>query len=201
MPIIDYPSNSMRALTPEPSSVPKVIKVTRGMVTQRKKPLLARIFSENTKSVAEYILWDVLIPAAKNTVTEMISNGIEMLVYGEPQSNKLKRSRDRSYVSYTSYYEDRKERNRSSRREHNRSRHSFDDIVLDTRADAEEVLFSLVELIDEYDVATVANLYDLIGLPEDFTDHKYGWNNLSKASVRRVREGYILDLPRPMALD
>ena len=75
----------------------------------------------------------------------------------------------------------------------NRSRHNFDDIILDSRGEAEEVLSHLVDLVDDYGMASVADLYDLVGITSNFTDNKYGWTNLSSASVSRVRDGYLID--------
>lgn len=74
--------------------------------------------------------------------------------------------------------------------------HDFSDIILASRADAEEVLDRLRDLVSQYDVATVNDLYDLVGLTGEFTDDKWGWTDLRTASVRVVRGGYLLNLPR-----
>lgn len=193
----EYPSNSLEG-TPQNKTIKKVAK---GMIVKREKPFLVRFFSENMQSVGSYIIWDVLIPAAKNTFSEIISNGIEMLLYGEPnRSSRIRRDRSRSYVSYNSIYDDKRSLRRGTT-SRTRSRHSFDDVVLESRMDGEEVLGSLVELIDTYDVATVADFYSLVGLDGEWSDNKFGWDNLSTALVKRVREGYILVLPKPLVLD
>jgi hypothetical protein len=186
------PSNSITKRNSE------VKKVTTGKIVTREKPFLARFFGDSMSSIGQYILWDVLIPAAKNTLSEIVSNGIEMLLYGDARpSSGIRRDRSRSYVSYNSIY-DRGQRRTTTRA---RSRHSFDDVVLESRPDAEEVLSSLVELIDTYDVATVADFYSSVGLEGEWSDNKFGWDNLSSAEVKRIREGYILVLPKPVALD
>jgi len=206
MPVENLPSNSYSKKRgeddlPSIKDSPKK-KVIKGNLVERKKPLLARIFGENTKFVGNYILWDVLIPAAKNTISEIISNGIEMLLYGETRKH-VQRDRGRSYVSYSGFYKEGGRQGRDVRdpAPRNRNRHTFDDIVLDRRSDAEEVLSNLVDLIDDYGEATVADFYDLVGLNGEWSDNKYGWDNLGRATVKRVREGYILDLPRPVSLD
>lgn len=57
-------------------------------------------------------------------------------------------------------------------------------------------------IIEEYDVASVADLYDLVGISRKFTDQRYGWDNLSDARVERLRDGgYILRMPRAKAID
>lgn len=82
-----------------------------------------------------------------------------------------------------------------------RARHQFDDIVLDERAEAEQVIDQLFDLVSKYGSATVADLYELVGLASTHTDHKWGWEELMGAGVSRVRGGYLLDLPEPEPLD
>ena len=81
------------------------------------------------------------------------------------------------------------------------AKHDFDEIVLDQRAEAEEVIDRLYDVVSRYESATVADLYDLVGLPSTHTDHKWGWTDLRGAGVSRIRDGYLLDLPDPEPLD
>jgi hypothetical protein len=82
-----------------------------------------------------------------------------------------------------------------------RAKHDFDEIVLDQRAEAEEVIDRLYDVVSRYEQATVADLYDLVGLSSTHTDHKWGWTDLRGAGVSRIRDGYLLDLPDPEPLD
>lgn len=185
-----------------PRRVPEKVVTTN--IKKRKKSFLDKLsesfFGDDTKSVGQYVLWDVLIPAAKNTISDMVSTGIEMLLFGRSKSDSIRRDKGKSYVSYSSFY---KGRDRDDRREsmHSRGRYRFDDIIIENKREAEEVLFNLVEQIDNYDVATVADFYDMVGMDTDFTSNKYGWTNLSRAYVERVRDGYILVMPKPQELD
>lgn len=82
-----------------------------------------------------------------------------------------------------------------------RAAHDFDEIVLETRGDAEIVIEKLRDTLAQYDVVTVADLYDLVGITGSFTDNKWGWYNLRDARVSPVRGGYLLDLPGTTAID
>lgn len=199
---MDYPSNSHK-VKKEVKSDKQVVKVTSGKVVQKKKSLgkkFAETFlGDDIESVSSYILHDVIIPAAKNMMSDTVSNGIEMLLFGQVRGSRTKRDRGKSYVSYSSYYDRDKKPTRPSAR--NTSRHNFDDIILETRGEAEEVLSHLVDLTEDYGMASVADLYDLVGITSNFTDNKYGWDNLSSASVNRVRDGYLISLPRTTVLD
>ena len=77
----------------------------------------------------------------------------------------------------------------------------YDDVVIESRAEAEEVLSNLIELIEQYDVAKLSDFYDMVGIDSDFSDEKYGWTNLSRATVSRVRDGYTIILPKPKPID
>jgi hypothetical protein len=187
----------------------KIEKVVTGTVRKQKRGLgkkLAETFLEDdTKSVGSYIFHDVLIPAAKAMISDMVGGGIEMLLFGEKRGHNTRRDGGRSYTSYGSYYRstDRDNRDRDKRdiSRLGRARHDFDEIVLETRGEAEEVLSHLVDLTLDYNQATVADLYDLVGISGNFTDNKYGWTDLRSASVTRVRDGYLINLPRTQLLD
>lgn len=203
----NYPSNSnkKKEAVEEEKRVEKVVK---GEV-KKKKRSLGRKFSdafseEDRQSVGDHILYDVLIPAAKNTISDMVKGGIDMFLFGGKGGSRTTRDRGRSYVSYNDYYGGRgsaQHRPRQQISPRARARHDFDDIVLADRGEAEQVLSLLVDLVVDYGQATVADLYDLVGITSNFTDNKYGWVNLSRASVVRVRDGYLIQLPRTEVLD
>ena len=212
-----FPSNSKSAKR-EPQQQPKVEdrkleKVVTGVVKKQKRGLGKRIaetfLEDNTKSVGSYIFHDVLIPAAKSMICDIVGWGgfAEMFLFGGERRGRSggKRDNGRSYTSYGSYYRttdrDNRDRDRRDISRTSRARHDFDEIILETRGEAEEVLSHLVDLTIDYQQATVADLYDLVGITSNFTDNKYGWTDLRSASVTRVRDGYLINLPRTQILD
>ena len=56
------------------------------------------------------------------------------------------------------------------------------------------------EIMEEYGIVRVADLYDLVGITGDYTDNKYGWTNIRSAEVVRVRDGYKIKMPRAMPI-
>lgn len=201
----EFPSNSNKKK--ERIDVVKeknITQVVSGKVIKKQRTfgqkLAETFFGDDTRSVGDYLLNDILVPAMKSTLSDMVGGGIEMLLFGERRSSgksRLYRDRDRSYVPY----------NRMSRRDDvddrryiskaARSRHDFDEIILETRGEAEDVLSHVVDIIDDYGVASVADYYDLLGVEGNFTDNKYGWTNVSDAYITRTRDGYSIRLPRP----
>lgn len=80
--------------------------------------------------------------------------------------------------------------------------HDFGEIVLSSRGEAEEVLDQLIEIISQYQQASVSDLYAMVGISPAYTDQKYGWTDLRGANAQPVRGGsYLLNLPQPHPLD
>lgn len=93
---------------------------------------------------------------------------------------------------------DRHEREISPR---GRANHDFGEILIPTRGEAEQVLDTLLALVDEYDSATVADLYGAVGISAEHTDLKFGWTDLRDARISPARGGgYLLEMPRADAL-
>lgn len=174
--------------------------VISSKVEVKKKPLLKRVVNafvgEDVGDVRGYLLFDVLIPAIKNTTQDLVTTGLSMVLFGEARRpENISRYGQRSvYRSYDSISSRKEQKVYSSY--NRRAAHEFDDIVFKTRQDAEEVLSHLADLIEIYGIATVADLYDLIDKTASYTDRGWGWRKIGGANVRPVRDGYILELPR-----
>ena len=189
----NYQSNSKKSKINTVEDKNKVDKIVKGKVkTKKKNGILSSFINDDLQDIKKYIVEDVLIPTIKKTITDVVKNSIDMFFYGEvSRSNRSNSSR----ISYSSYYDrDREPRSR-------RNSLLIDDIVLESRAEAEEVLDRLDEMIEEFGMASVLNLYDLIGVTAPFTADKYGWTDIRNATAVRVRDGYLLKLPRVMPLD
>lgn len=171
-------------------------KVTKGKVKVKKKSELHKFassfVSEDVSKVKSYVIGDVLIPAIKKAISDIITNGIDMILYGETGRSRRSSS---SRVSYSKYYDDCRDDRRSDSSSL-RSRYDVDDVLFETRDEAKDVLERMDELIDTYGVASIADFYDLAGVTGNYTDNKYGWTNLSAADVVRVRDGFMIKLPR-----
>jgi hypothetical protein len=195
----------------EPIEARIISKVITGNVTKRKKTLGDKIgdifLGEEAKNVAQYVLWDVLVPNVKDLIFDMVKTALHMRLYGEPKDDRIRRDRDRSILSidYTNRYRPNRDRDRDRDRPSYSSRSrtvfAYEDIVIPKRVDAERVLAELADMIEDYEVASIADLYDLLGEPSQHTDKKYGWDSLGRATIERVRDGYILNMPRPIELN
>lgn len=197
----EYKSNSDRAKErDEKRPEHRTGKVISGEAHRRKKGNLSKasdaIMPGDIDSLKNYILMDVLVPSIKRAISDIVCNGINILL-GEPTRSKS--GGQAAKVSYRSYYEQQNER-----RDYNRPRaqaaYNYDDVVFPSRGEAEEVLFRMEELLDRFDVVSVADLFDMAGISGNYTDNKYGWTDLRDAHVARVSDGYIIRLPRATTL-
>ena len=200
----EYKSNSHRSKEGKTEALTdrkKVEKVVHGRVRTKPKSGISKItdifISEDAANVKSYIVMDVLVPAVKKAISDIVRDGIDMILYGESRGRKS--SSALGYVSYRDYSRsDDRDRFRDSR---SRSSYAHDDIVLDSRGEAEEVLTRMDELIDTYGNVSVADLYDLVGKSSEYTDNKYGWTNIRNAEPIRVRDGYMLKLPKALPIN
>jgi hypothetical protein len=199
---MDPQANSHKAI--EAQAKDKVEKVVQGEVITKKKSL-GRKFKDlfigaDARSVVYGVFTDVLLPAARNVIVDATTKGVERLIYGD--SNAPNRRIYGSGVPRVTYntpvdrgYRHPLTRPPSSRpsTRNVRSRDS-EEIILESREEAETVLERMSDIINAYGIVSVADLYDLVGIPSRHTDNKWGWERLSGASVRPVREGFLLDL-------
>ena len=185
-----------------PPAEKKVQKVINGKVKvkQNNGRKLADIFvAEDISNVKSYVVMDILIPAAKKLISDVVRDGIDMILYGSSGGSK-RSSSSSNYVSYRSYSDrDRREEPRYS----GGSKSQFDylDYEFTSRGDAEAVLKHMTNIIRDYGIATVADFYDLVDLTPPYTSNRYGWTNLDRAEVAHSRSGWIIKLPKAMVID
>lgn len=196
----DYQSNSNKDKENKPTKNEKnVEKVVVGEVVVQKKSV-GRKFKDiflaaDLKSVIRYVASDVLLPAAQNMIVDASSKGVERMMYGD--SRPRPRHGPGPRVTYNSpihrAYSDPRARPQLPARGSSRLRR--DDFLLSSREEAELVLERMNDILDTYEVASVADLNDLVGMPTSHVDNKWGWIYLGDVQIRQTREGYLLDLP------
>lgn len=172
--------------------------------------------SQVARDVRNMLIWDIVVPEVRKALFGMLDLFCDAIKRSAREAfgleaqrtpdDRVIRRNGRSYVSYDMIHGDsrRSRRDRTDRhaatRRRGRRAYSFDDIVFDTREDAESVIERLVDLTVEFGEATVSDLLDLVGETGTWADDDNGWEELGKARVVRIDRGWILDLPRPYSL-
>ena len=175
---------------------PKAEKVVNGKVTLKKKPWYSKFINEDAGSIGGFVTEDLLIPRIKQAIVDIITGSAERLFgIGPTRTRSASPYRTTKDVDYSGRY-----RREEKRKEQTKTRPDLKDIVLADREDAEMVRDQLEDIIDKYGTASVADLWDLLGVEEfDFTDNYYGWyrGDIKHFGVHYVGEGYRLTLPKP----
>ena len=193
----DYPAN------PTKQQERRTKKVVEGGVSKQKKSLGKKIeetfLSATFAEVIADCATEVVIPAVKNMLYDAISGGFQMLLWGEIKNGT--NARRGPYIDYAgrSRYS-----TTSSKRDDppfKKAHRNIDDVYFETKADAYNVLDNLMAAVDKYGEVSVSDLNDLIGEAGEFTDNKYGWTNLSRAEIKRYRNGWLLVLPNVNPLE
>lgn len=197
-------SNAKTVKTSEIISEPKKEETeVIAKATLKKKSFGEKIkevfIGEDIQNVGDYILKEVVVPTIKNTIVDIIQNGISLLIFGE-SSHKNDRRRNGQYVSYGSYSSgSSRERRRDDRHD---SYNSKGDLIFNSRNDAQAVLERMLDICDTYGAVTVGNYYELADVPSNYQDRKWGWSDLRYVDVRMARGGgYYIDLPDAKYLD
>lgn len=194
----NYKPNSHKYKENQEISEKRVEKVISGTAKTKKNEVrkFRDIFiSEDISNVKSYVLMDVLVPAIKNAIVDIVTDGVNM-IFGTGSGRK--KTSGSNYVSYRDY-------SRESKRDDNRvpsGRFAYDDILFPSRGEADAVLEQMDAIIEEYGYVTVADMYDMADLNAPYTGNRYGWTSVRRAEIVRVRGGdYIIKLPKAMPID
>lgn len=213
---MDYQGNSKKAkegLADESSPKPekKIEKVVTTTVIVQKKSLGRKfkdvIAAADIKGVTHYLIYELFIPASRNFVVDAASKGVERLMYPGGSQNRYRYGPGPGpRYNYNNPIQSRPysppvlgSRQAPPPQPGPRSRQSqpMDELVLGSRREAELVLEQMNDIIDQYEVASVADLNALLGLTGSHTDNKWGWIFVGDAAIRQTRNGYLIDFPPP----
>lgn len=178
----------------------KVIAKAKVQKKSAIKEALRTFFAQDLPEIAEHLVIDVAIPAAKNAITDMVTQGIQQLLYGEVDPRRRSTSKYTSYSSSSrsdrgrAYYESRRPERREPRRP---KPTNVEDLVFDTRGEAVDVIEFIAEQIKDYGQVSVADLMSSVGIQPRYTDERWGWTTTDAFEIRQIREGWLVSADRP----
>lgn len=127
-------------------------------------------------------------PTFTTALKEAIAKKTVEVVYGEETKNSSQRA-----AYYNTYH--------SGRKSPNYYLTHCVDIVFQTRKDAENALATMHDIIKQYGIVSLADVYDIIGkISPSYAAEKYGWRSLDKAKVVRCRDGYFIEIPKAVEI-
>lgn len=151
----------------------------------------------NKSNVGDFVLKERILPIGQR----MINNGaqnilkragdvVQMLIFGKIVENK------NGPTDYTSFSDP----NVSKPPTAHKLMNQVEQFAFSTRQDAQKVLEYLRGKIATYGSASVLDYYEAVNEPVDYMMANQGWMDLSTAQIRIAPEGFIIDMPRPIAL-
>lgn len=194
------------------SSDKRFSKVTSGKVNAKKKSELrkfADIFVPgDIQKVKHSIIYDMIIPIVRDSIVSIINNSVNMLFYDGAQ-NSAPRTNFSSTASWNNPGASRQwggsrywssSNSQQYQPSYSNAPADYRDVIFSSRRDAEEVLEAMCTAISDYGKVTVADYYDLAGITSEYTDNKYGWYDLRGIGIRAVNGGFVIVLPKAVAL-
>lgn len=198
----NYKPNSMKYREEQRQKevvVPK--KVVTAPVKIKKKTGFQKFadefFVDDMNKIKDFIVHDVVIPSTKKVISDLITTTVSMLLYGDTR-NRTTSNGPSSKVSYGGFFKNPQSGYGFSTP--TRTTYEYDNIIIEDKGEAEMVLHQMDDILMAYGQVRVADLYELLGKSGSYTDNNYGWKNLQSAYVQRVPDGYLLKLPKIVAL-
>lgn len=181
-------------------------KVVQAQPTKVKRSLIGRLVNgvmgpDGLPGIGAYVNDEIIKPAVKNIIYDAITSGLSRALNMDHKAYRPHQGGGHG-PNRTQYNSRSNSSSRPAPHEERRSvrpaRYGVDDYVIDDRHAASEVLVTLTEAADRYDSVSVADYYDLIGVPSQYTDNTYGWtiDSISQATIVPARGGgYIIKFP------
>lgn len=199
---LDVPRNSKLERKEEKPEEPERRQLTPVANGVKRKPTLWHRFKgffvgDTSKDVKTYIRSDVIVPAIKDLLYDVVCGAMGMSLYGEI---RRRASRGSPNTGYSRYHNSSKDVRVDRPTNRGRTETSFGEFIVETRGQAEDIIEQLSDLIDEYGSARVSDLEELCNVTGDWVSNDWGWYTLGKAKVRPIREGFLIDVPPPVYL-
>lgn len=188
----------------EPIESKAVLKSPVGKVKKSAfKKFTEQFFAGDFQTIKEYAVKDVLIPAAKRTFSSLVSNAVDMLLFGEVRQPTGTQNGVVSgkYTSYSSYYEGGMPKPKQLSTGAKRT--DYRGFLYSTEAEAKDVVNAMIRHIATYDLVRISDLCDFCVEPHTPADFNWGWYDLPPADQIRYpfvinddgTSGYLIDLP------
>ena len=182
--------------------------VASGVIKEKtfKQKVRDAFISDEIHDIKTYVVFDVIIPAVKETVRNLFVNSIDMALFGKVRSTTKTEQRGGStYIAYDRLYQSRGGNDVQPRQQKGGAPlrvTELDRVVFKDKADAIDVLSYMMDNIEEFHVASVADFVTAADLPVSPIHHKFGWYDLNGASVEELSDGsgYYIRLPRAIGI-
>lgn len=178
-------------------------KVVSGTAKIKKKSIFRQtvdlFLPADMALVKDHIVNEVVVPGVKKVIAGVCSEILGFPITNLDRISVLSDRKNYQTVSYNTI-----STNNSSTVKYSKPTYGFnyEDVIFETRGDAEFVLDQLEAAIEQFHVVSVGDLLDLAGISSNnyAMKNKYGWTDLRSAKVVMVSDGYALQMPRAIQI-
>ena len=166
---------------------------------------------EGFRGMATHMFTEVIVPSIQNTVADVAISAVQRAIFG---NDYIHRRNPGNYWGRTPNNVTRidswrgggqKDYTQSYAKRSRTASNYVEEIVFETRQDAQEVFNILLANLETYGVVTVGDFYELSDQPSKFTDQAYGWTianggqGLAGARIVAARGGgFKIQFPTPV---
>lgn len=182
----------------KPEHQDKVISGNAKKVKKNGLEKMADVFvEEDLRSVRKSVMKENIIPGVKELISNTLHNAIDLIFFGESSHRRV--SKKNGYTSYSTIFSQKNPN--STGKSQRKGRYGFEEVCVETRAEAEDIMRSMYEQLDQYGSASVMDLYDFAGVDTTWTDNDWGWDDLDEAAIiRRAHDQYVIKMPKPIPI-
>ena len=183
----------------------KATKVVTGEVgVSTGKKVKDAFIQKDGKTIRDYAFFDVFIPSVKRTIYDLITKMFGMALFGDKGtssgSGPYDYARPYQQVSYRvggDTYRPYSQPAPAQRPQPQLTGYEYESWVFSNRGDAEAVLNQLTDMIEEYGIATIVDLYDSVGKTAPYTADNFGWRSMNGCEPKLCSGGWRLSMTKP----
>lgn len=182
----------------QPSHKPPVVR----------RKTLVDVLLDRAATTTSDIIKNTIVPGAIDLMHDAFVGSIDAMFDRRSSGSRRRVSRGVSSSTQTTSfnYNGISSKNEAQRKrtisDRARAAHDFDDIIFQDRIEATDVLDRMHAHLHKYQTVSVDMLYSFMGVDPTVVDTSWGWDEGSfrGAHVRRIRNGFVLDIPEPSPL-
>lgn len=204
---MDFP-NKGQGQPPKKEPLKPVVSGAVPVTQPATKRLFRFIFAESPRNLSSEIGKNIVVPRLKLSFQEALEGFVNGMLWGGavnrpggmrsgPQFRSQAQGPQMQYHNVTQLQPQGQQSQITQRVQ---STGNYEDLVVGTVQEAENLLAGLVDQLGQYNATTVGDLYELAGIATVTSDSAFGWTNLNGARITQVRGGFCLELPRPTLL-
>lgn len=198
----DYQGNSKKLREsiqpkPEKKSLEKVVTADAIIRPPSIWTKFKRVFfGGDAQSAGQYVMAQVLLPALRSLASDVISKGSDRLIYGDSAPTRRPYQQGPRVMYNNPVYYGQQRANLPDRAPRwGATGKALDDVIVASKEDAEVVIDQMTAAIDQYEVVSVADLYELLGLETPHVYNKWGWTHLGNLGYQQTRDGWKILFP------